>query len=228
MKYLNIVVEGQTEETFVNNLLVPYFSKKGLYIYPRQIKTGYDKINNKAAKGGLIDYRAFKWDLMKWIKQCNGNKDYWFSSFIDLYAFPKQDSPYSQEIEAIIDPYNKIAALETAIASDINYPQFIPYVQLHEFEAFVLIEPNRLLTSFPDKKKEIDKIIRSIKGRNPEEINESPDTAPSKRIIQEIKSYKKLKATVGPMIAQDLGLDRLRQNCPHFAEWIKKLENLCP
>ncbi|NJL76090.1 MAG: DUF4276 family protein [Saprospiraceae bacterium] len=60
----------------------------------------------------------------------------------------------------------------------------------------------------------------------PEEINESAQTAPSKRIIQYLPNYEKQKSQVGPMIAEDIGLELLRQRCPHFNEWITKLESL--
>ncbi|MBK8042873.1 MAG: DUF4276 family protein [Haliscomenobacter sp.] len=61
---------------------------------------------------------------------------------------------------------------------------------------------------------------------NPEEINESPETAPSKRIIQYLPDYEGQKAQVGPLVAEDIGLNLLRQKCPHFNDWINKLENI--
>jgi len=116
--------------------------------------------------------------------------------------------------------------LESAIAKDINHTHFIPYVQLHEFESFLMVEPDRLITMFPDKQSAINKLKDNIKGLDPEEINESSENAPSKRIIRHIQDYKAQKAQVGPLVAQDIGLSKLRNSCPHFNNWITKLESI--
>jgi len=42
MVRLAISVEGQTEEKFVNKLLIPYFQKKGIYIQPILLASGGD------------------------------------------------------------------------------------------------------------------------------------------------------------------------------------------
>jgi len=70
--------------------------------------------------------------------------------------------------------------LEEAIGKDIDHPHFIPYVQLHEFEALLLTDPGKLLSFYPDKKTAVFKLQREISGMHPEEINEEPTTAPSK------------------------------------------------
>ena len=146
---------------------------------------------------------------------------------IDLYAFPQgDDSPYTCHIQAISDPYAKIAALERAISSDINHPRFIPYIQLHEFETFLLVNPDKLITMYPERQTHITKLKTEIRNINPEEINESNETAPSKRIIKHIPAYASQKAQVGPLVAEEIGLDLLREKCPHFDEWLTKLENI--
>ena len=214
MKNLQIVVEGSSEEAFVNDVLVKHFAALNIFISARKIKTGWDSLNNKPAKGGLLKYSLFK-------------KDTFQTSFIDLYAFPTDsESPYTREIQNIINPYLKISALESAIGLDINHLTFIPYVQLHEFEALILVEPDRLLTMYPGDKKGIQELKRNIHGINPEEINELPQSSPSKRIIMYLPNYKVQKAQVGPLVAEDIGLNLLREKCPHFNEWITKLENI--
>lgn len=70
------------------------------------------------------------------------------------------------------------------------------------------------------------KYIHIIAEGSSEEINESPQTVPSKRIIQHLPDYEGQKAQVGPMVAEDIGLHLLRQHCPHFNDWITKLEDL--
>lgn len=227
MKNLHIIVEGSSEENFVNDVLVKHFAALNIFVSARKIKTGWDRINNKPAKGGLLKYIKFRNDVLRWIKSDNGRANTFYSSFIDLYAFPKDsESPYSLQIQSIVDPYQKITALETAIGQNINHPNFIPYVQLHEFEALLLVEPDRLLTMYPDGQTEITRLKRDIGNTNPEEVNESPQTAPSKRITQHLPNYEGQKAQVGPLVAEDIGLNLLREKCPHFNEWITKLENI--
>ncbi len=227
MKYLQIIVEGKSEETFVKDVLEKHFSSLGIYVSARKVTTGWDRINNKPAKGGGSGYIKLKNDIFNWIKSDKGRANTYYTTFIDLYAFPKDSgSPYSLQIQNIVDPYTKIQELETAIAKDIDHPSFIPYVQLHEFETLLMVEPDRLLVLFPDAQKGILNLKQEIGSKNPEEINESPKTAPSKRIIKFIPEYEFQKAEVGPMITEDIGLNALRQRCPHFSEWITKLENI--
>ncbi|MFZ4475057.1 MAG: DUF4276 family protein [Saprospiraceae bacterium] len=227
MKNLHIIVEGSSEENFVNDVLMKHFAALDIFVSARKIQTGWDRINNKPAKGGLLKYIKFKNDVLRWIESDRGRADTFYTSFIDLYAFPKDaESPYTQQIQDIVNPYEKITALEAAIRQDINHPTFIPYVQLHEFEALLLVEPDRLLTMYPDGQTGITRLKRDIGQTNPEEINESPQTAPSIRIIQHLPDYKGQKAQVGPLVAEDIGLNLLRQKCPHFNEWITKLENI--
>lgn len=227
MKYINIIAEGSSEEAFVNDVLVHHFAQMNKFVSVRKIETGWDRINNKPAKGGLLKYIKLRNDILRWIQSDRGKQDTWYTTFVDLYAFPKDSlSPYTPQLQTIVNPYQKITALEAAIAQDINHPNFIPYVQLHEFEALLMVEPDRLLGMYPDGQTGITRLKRDINGMNPEEINESPQTAPSKRIIQHLPDYEGQKAQVGPMVAQDIGLNLLRQKCPHFNEWITALENL--
>ncbi|POZ52719.1 DUF4276 family protein [Methylovulum psychrotolerans] len=224
MKYLNIIAEGSTEENFVNEVLVGHFAALGIYVSVRKITTGWDKQSNKPAKGGLRQYSKFRDDVTRWIHSDNGRPDTWYTSFIDLYAFPTgKDSPYQADIQDIRDPYSKIATLEAAISQDINHHRFIPYVQLHEFEAFLLVDPDRLSGLYPDGITGINKLKADIGNTNPEEINGSPQTAPSKRIICHLPQYTNQKAQVGPLIAEDIGMTALRAKCPHFDDWIGRL-----
>lgn len=227
MKRLNIVAEGSTEESFINDVLVGHFASLDIFISARKIRTGWDRINNKPSKGGLLKYVQFRNDVLRWIMSEKNQPNTWYTSMIDLYAFPKDEkSPYKSDIQAIINPYQKIHALESAIESDIDHPHFIPYVQLHEFEAFLLVEPDRLITMYPNQQSGINRLKHDIGKIKPEEINESFYNAPSKRIINYIPDYEGQKAQVGPLVAHDIGLSVLRSNCPHFNEWIAKLENL--
>ncbi len=227
MKILQIVVEGNSEETFVNDVMVRHFAPLNIFVSSRKIRTGWDSRNRKPAKGGLLKYIKFRNDVLRWIESDRERPNTFYTSFIDLYAFPKDaQSPYTEPIQNIAGHYQRIKALEDAIALDIDHPNFIPYVQLHEFETLLLVDPNRLIIMYPDEQTGINKLKRTIGNSNPEEINESLQNSPSKRIIRYLPNYKNQKAQVGPLVAEDIGLTNLRNKCPHFNEWITKLENI--
>ncbi|MEI9919539.1 MAG: DUF4276 family protein [Bacteroidota bacterium] len=227
MKCVNIIVEGSSEETFVKDVLAKHFADANVFLSARRITTGWDRREQKPAKGGLLKYSKFRNDVLRWIKSDRDRPNTWYTSMLDLYAFPTDsESPYIPEIREITDPYHRIEALERAIAADIDKPNFIPYVQLHEFEAFLLVEPDKLLEMYPDGQNGVNRLKKEINGIRPEEINESAQTAPSKRIIKYLPDYGGQKAQVGPMVAEAIGLTKLRQHCPHFSNWLRMLESL--
>ncbi len=61
--------------------------------------------------------------------------------------------------------------------------------------------------------------------QSPEEIDDSPITAPSKR-IEHIIPGKYQKSFHGPLIATRIGITAMRDACPHFNGWLTKLELL--
>ncbi len=63
---------------------------------------------------------------------------------------------------------------------------------------------------------------QQISFDSPEEINDSQQTAPSKRIVGLNPGYAKVSD--GVRISQKIGLTVMRAQCPHFNEWIGKLE----
>ena len=56
----------------------------------------------------------------------------------------------------------------------------------------------------------------------PEDINDHPDTAPSKRVLRIYPKYRKVLD--GTLAAKAVGVDRMRQECPHFRDWVAQLE----
>ncbi len=129
--------------------------------------------------------------------------------------------------ETNTNPYQKIQYLENALFDDIHDSRFIPYIQLHEFEALILSDPIKLEERFPDYQSKVQQLVSLCQSfDSPELINDGEQTAPSKRIIQAIPRYKGAKASVAPLMAQKIGLETIRKKCPHFNQWIERLENL--
>ena len=59
---------------------------------------------------------------------------------------------------------------------------------------------------------------------NPEEIDDSPETAPSKRVERLVRGYE--KPLLGTLAALEIGLVAIRRECPHFGSWLDRLEQL--
>jgi len=222
---LNILAEGLSEEQFINRMVKPFLSPKSIFVYVHCITTKRDKQKGRTYRGGMVSYETFRNDLYRWIRQEGSDKSTHFSMMVDLYRFPRTESPYNITLDAIQNIYHRVQKLEDNIFKDVSFDRFIPYIQLHEFETFVLCEPERLMGYFPGREKDVATLVSSIRGiPNPEEIDDKE--GPSKRIMAHLSGYQYQKATIGPLIAEDIGLDRLRKSCRHFDAWISKLESL--
>jgi hypothetical protein len=57
---------------------------------------------------------------------------------------------------------------------------------------------------------------------NPEQIDDSPHNAPSKRIVALIPEYE--KPFMGVLASLQIGLEAMRSECPHFSAWLERLE----
>jgi Domain of unknown function (DUF4276) len=61
----------------------------------------------------------------------------------DLYQFPKQGNTiYDSSVEKLVSGWEKVLLLEQKLAERIDHRNFIPYVQLHEYEALLLAKPD--------------------------------------------------------------------------------------
>jgi hypothetical protein len=110
---------------------------------------------------------------------------------------------------------------------EVDHPRFLPYIQLHEFEALILSDPAKFDWEFIDHSQAIERLLVLCAAYpSPELIDDGEESAPSKRIIKEIPEYEGRKASAGPLIAVKIGLPVIRQKCPHFNAWLVKLERL--
>ncbi|HBK62014.1 MAG TPA: hypothetical protein DD000_00410, partial [Cyanobacteria bacterium UBA11166] len=126
-----------------------------------------------------------------------------------------------------LDPYQRVEQLEKALFNDIKDSRFIPYIQLHEFEALILSDPSKFYLRFPEYESEIQQLLEICRNfDSPELINDGVTTAPSKRITQVIPVYEGSKTSAAPLIANKIGLRKIRERCPHFDKWISQLETL--
>ncbi|MGG9963553.1 DUF4276 family protein [Ferruginibacter sp. SUN106] len=216
---LNITAEGFSEERFVTDMLRPHLLNFNIYTEVRKVLT-----NRKLRKrGGIVPYDKFKKDVTQWFKEC---PNVFHTTLIDLYGL-KPDFP-GYNTTKHLQPYTRIDQMETLMVHDLAFRKFIPYIQLHEFEALMYSDTDvmedwlSLYNNLPPKC--FTQIRNSAPENNPELINESPETAPSKRILSLCDTYDKVND--GILLLKEIGLDKMRIECKHFDEWVSKLENL--
>lgn len=99
------------------------------------------------------------------------------------------------------------------------------YVQRHKFEG-LLFSDVEVFVQWLDVPRRSIKCLREIRAcfPTPEDIDDGPATAPSKRILKLVPNYRKLR--YGPILAEATGLARIRAECPRFDSWVSRLESL--
>lgn len=144
------------------------------------------------------------------------------TTMIDFYGLPN-DFPGKATLPTG-NCYQKVEYLEGEFSKNISNPKFLPYFSIHELEALVFVEPAQIARAFPNSTKLSD--LEKIKAafNSPEEINDNPQTAPSKRLLTAFPEYQ--KALYTPLILLDIALDKIRQECPHFNAWVSSIEKI--
>lgn len=229
VKIIHVLCEGQTELGFVEGVLRPYLQEHGAAGVKSILITTNKKKN---ARGGMLAYSQAVTDLelLRKMKLDGEYERHIFTTMFDLYALP-DDFPGYDAAKSLGDPYKRVATLETAFARAINDERFIPYIQLHEFEALLFCGIEHLAKHYPGSEKRCEQLKKALEeAGNPELINNSPNTAPSKRIIKAIEGdskrhYNYNKPATGKDVTKSVGIDKLRGQCKHFNEWIEKLIN---
>jgi hypothetical protein len=216
---VNAVVEGQAEETFLQECLARHLAGFDVALTPRRVEFGRKK--GRIYRGGLIVYAKLRKDVVNWLKQ---DTKALVTTMVDLYALPS-DFPGRSQGARIKDPYQRAALLENAFGQDINSKRFIPHIQLHEFEAILFTDISTLAKYYPHHAGGVQNLVaEATQYASPELIDEGNTTAPSKRILREVPTYDKVVA--GSVLAIELGLPLIRSRCPHFDEWTGRMEQL--
>ena len=221
---LHIIAEGHTEEKFVKKSLVDHLGNFQISTDVRRVLTSRDNRQHKFYRGGLINYEKAKNDIQMWLKE-DKHPESRFTTMFDLYGLP-DNFPTYLEAKAIRDPYQQVRILEKAFHDDIGDSRFVPYIQLHEFEALVLANPANLEHEYFEHAvaiKHLQQVLKDADG-NSELINDSYDTSPCRRIEMVIPEYD--KANVGSFIAGINGIGFLKETCRHFSDWVETLEGL--
>ena len=218
MSTIKILVEGPTEVLFVKDVLQPYFYERGISVMPFLFQES----------GGISKYPRSQKQILNTIKS---DRSCFCTMLVDFYGLPK-DWPGRKDTDSRRAYLEKAATVEKALFADIcsqlgssfNQSRFIPYIQMHEFEALLFSDTLILAETArkSDVSAQLECVLQSFSC--PEEINDSYDTCPSRRIKQHIEDY--VKTVDGIIAARKIGLETMRQECPHFNEWVAKLEGI--
>ncbi len=221
MPSVYIICEGRTEATFVKNVLATELGTKGLFLHPIQI--------GRRRKGGNVTYDRLHMNVRS---QLYNHRTAYCSTLFDFYGLPtsfpgKQLASSRTELEekALTVHQELVAKLGQSIDGE-PLRRFIPYVQMHEFEGILFSDPSCFAEGIG--RPELGNTFAKIRDEfpTPEHINDSPSNAPSKRILKLVPGYE--KPLMGETAARAIGLARIRNACPLFDAWLRKLENVPP
>lgn len=223
MKKLIIICEGKTETLFVKNVLSNYMPS--ITFSPHTIPTGSNP-QGGSSKGGALNYDRVK----RYIENLKFTNDY-ITTFFDFYGLPNNFPSYSI-LNSNLTIYQKIDTLEKAFYDDIinDFPslkdKFFPYIQLHEFETLLFTDIKKAFQDMRISDQNLTNLndILINFNDNPEEINNSIETAPSKRIIKAFPAFQKTKD--GVIGIQNMGLNDIEQKCQHFKKWLDYIRSL--
>ncbi len=227
MTRLIVHVEGPTEETFVNEVLgeLPY--QRGFTEVSARI---IGKSRARSRRGGIVAWGIVRQGILNHLRQDQG---WYVSTMVDYYAMPN-DWPGRAVSPAPQVASDKAVMIEDALLQDVcnemgtdfNADRFVPYVMMHEFEAMLFSDCGRFASAIGSSA--LEGSFQAIRDKfgSPEDIDDSPVNAPSKRIERVVPNYEKeLGGTVG---ALEIGLEAIRAECPHFRGWLERLERLYP
>ncbi|TVR60484.1 MAG: DUF4276 family protein [Candidatus Competibacteraceae bacterium] len=217
---VHVICEGQTEEEFVRHVLSQSLLERKIILAPSQIgRVGH--------KGGNVNLNRLSMDVRERLlrdQQC------FCTTLLDYYGLPAE-FPGKFEGATLYDIADKqhqvVQALSQWALDNLgNHPatRFIPYVQMYEFEGLLFSDPSTLASAIncTHVVKDFEQIRADFS--TPEWINDSPHTAPSKRISKLFPAYDKPEHPL--LAALDIGLDIIRRECPLFDAWVKRLEGL--
>jgi hypothetical protein len=226
MSRLFVHVEGETEETFVNEALAPH-----LYNF------GYQKVSarllgnsrNRDRRGGIRSWSSVREDIINHLKE---DAKCLATTMVDYYALPKDGQrAWPGRADAVQRAFpDKSLTVQAALLADVcaelgdgfDPQRFVPYVMMHEFEGLLFSDCTRFADAIgrPELAGQFQGIRNAFSS--PEEINDSPLTAPSKRVEALVAGYE--KPLLGALAVLGIGLETIRRECPHFRAWIEQLE----
>ena len=228
MTQLLVHVEGQTEETFVNEVLAPHLYGYGL---PRVSARLLGNARQRFRRGGIRAWNVVRRDIVNHLREDQANiattmVDYYGMPTVGRLAWPGRSQAaelaFRHKARTIDDSLS--AEIRQTMGPGFNDRRFIPYVMMHEFEAMLFSDCEKFGEGIGHP--QLAPRFQEIRSQfaSPEEIDDTPDTAPSRRIVELIPSYQ--KPLMGNLAVLEIGLDAIRTECPNFRTWLERLERV--
>lgn len=217
MKRVIIVCEGQTEQSFCQNVLSPYLLAKGIVVEAPTIKHSH---------GGIVSWDTLKHQLVEHLHEGDAIVTMLidFYRIKDSYQFPGWEE--AKEISNSLDKMNGLFQEISANMQEDLRSRFVPYIQLHEFEGLLFSDISAFRSLFTSSECDFQSIQAAIdEYESPEDINNKPETAPSSRLKDAIAGYDKV--VYGSLLAEEMTLSTIRSKCPLFNSWIERIEGVC-
>ena len=224
MRRLLVHVEGQTEEAFVNNVLAPHLYAAG---WSRVDARLVGNARARGRRGGITSWASAQRDIVG--RLCEDPACF-ATTMVDYYALPR-DWPgrittthlaaehKGTHVQSLVE-----ADIQQTMGGSFHANRFKAFVVMHEFEALLFSDCDSFSQGIgrPDLRGDLQSIRDTF--HSPEEINDSPLTAPSKRVETLFPEYQKV--LYGSLAALEIGLAQIRAECPHFGAWLTHLESL--
>ena len=217
-------MEGQTEESFVNQILAPHLYTVG-YTFVSARLLGDSR--RRGHGGGIRGWGNVRGEI---IRRLTRDEDILVTTMVDYYGLPstwpgRSDAPSRAFPERASTVERKLLDDVCAkMGGSFDSRRFVPYIVMHEFEGLLFSDPVAFGRGIGRSDLSPDFAAIRDAFSTPEEINDSPCTAPSKRIESLMWRYK--KPLYGVLAAQEIGLDAIRRECPQFSGWVDRLERL--
>ena len=195
MVRLLISVEGHSEYKFTNEVIVPHLAEHhGVFAETQNMRGSISIDKIRQKLNSLIHNHDFT------------------TTLYDFYGFKRASGDETKQ------------TLEEKIKQSIKKDQrnkIIPYIQMYEFEALLFSDNEKMAAELGTQKDWIDAVLSEF--YDIEKINNSKETAPSKRIG---KHAQYIKTQHAPLILKQIGLANIRSKCQGFDTWLTQLENL--
>ena len=215
MRRLVFIVEGRSEERFINKLLIPYLSAKdglqGIPMHAQQLVTNRKKL----IRGGNVSFGKFAKD----VRNVASSGDVLVTTMIDFFRLPTDFPGYTTD-SLKVDLTEQ--AIRDALSTDVAPAIFLPYIQRHEFETLLFSNMDGFSAIDMDEKAMAQLQSIELEYANPEDINGGAETAPSKR-LGHIFNYEKAADSFTMLSA--IPIDTIRAKCPRFDRWVLQLED---
>jgi hypothetical protein len=206
-----IVCEGQTEVEFVKTCLAPYLLDSKVMAFPSLLQAPSGN-----HRGGRVTVERLVNFMSHQYRQTDR-----ITTLVDFYGFQDADGRTRNQIEAEIS-----AGIARKVIGHCDQRFVLPYVQMYEFEGLLFTDPQAFEWVEDGWSEASKKALEAVASSfdNPECINNSRETAPSKRILKIFPDGSYSKTEHGPLIAEAIGLAAIRTKCPAFNQWVEKLQ----